>query len=123
MEDSLQLGRGKTWPKDGPKMQKNWKFPRKSVFEPSFGRSLPLSNLVPLFPHSSFEAVSTFQVHHRPLNGRFYTGRFPPWPDARKQPISRFPSLMGRSPTLLGSFLECLNGPFSLPKIPLKTAH
>ena len=37
--------------------------------------------------------------------------------------MGRFPSLMGRFPTLMGRFPECLNGPFSLSKIPWKTAH
>ena len=37
--------------------------------------------------------------------------------------MGRFPSLMGRFPTLMGCFPECVNGPFSLLKIPLKTAH
>ena len=37
--------------------------------------------------------------------------------------MCRFPSLMGRFPTLMGRFPECLNGPFSLLKIPWKTAH
>ena len=38
----------------------------------------------------------------------------------------RFPSLMARFPTLMGrfgfGFPKCLNGPFSLLKIPWKTA-
>ena len=34
--------------------------------------------------------------------------------------MGRFPSLMGRFPTLMGRFPECLNGPFSLLKIPGK---
>ena len=37
--------------------------------------------------------------------------------------MGRFPSLMGRFPTLMGRFPECLNRPFSLSKIPWKTAH
>ena len=37
--------------------------------------------------------------------------------------MGRFPFLMGRFPTLMGRFPECLNGPFSLLKIPWKTAH
>ena len=37
--------------------------------------------------------------------------------------MGRSPSLVGRFPTLMGCFLECLNGPFSLLKIPWKTAH
>ena len=37
--------------------------------------------------------------------------------------MGRFPSLMGRFLTLMGRFPECLNGPFSLLKIPWKTAH
>ena len=37
--------------------------------------------------------------------------------------MGRFPSLMGRFRTLMGRFPECLNGPFSLSKIPWKTAH
>ena len=37
--------------------------------------------------------------------------------------MGRFASLMGRFPTLMGHFTECLDGPFSLPKIPWKTAH
>ena len=32
--------------------------------------------------------------------------------------MGRFRSLMGRFPTLMGRFPECLNGPFSLLKIP-----
>ena len=43
-------------------------------------------------------------------------GRFPSL-------MGRFPSLMGHSPPLLGCFPDCLNEPFSLPKIPWKTAH
>ena len=34
--------------------------------------------------------------------------------------MGRFPSLMGRFPTLMGCFPKCLNGPFSLLKIPGK---
>ena len=34
--------------------------------------------------------------------------------------MGRFPCLMGRFPTLMGRFPECLNGPFSLSKIPWK---
>ena len=37
--------------------------------------------------------------------------------------MGRCPSLMGRFPTLMGRFPECLNGLFSLLKIPWKTAH
>ena len=37
--------------------------------------------------------------------------------------MGRFHSLMGRFPTLMGRCPECLNGPFSLLKIPWKTAH
>ena len=37
--------------------------------------------------------------------------------------MGRFASLMGRFPALMGRFPECLNGPFSLLKIPWKTAH
>ena len=37
--------------------------------------------------------------------------------------MERFLSLVGRFPTLMGRFPECLNGPFSLLKIPWKTAH
>ena len=37
--------------------------------------------------------------------------------------MGRFPSSMGRFPSLMGRFLECLNGPFSLLKIPWETAH
>ena len=37
--------------------------------------------------------------------------------------MGRFLSPMGRCPTLMGRFTECLNGPFSLLKIPWKTAH
>ena len=37
--------------------------------------------------------------------------------------MGRFASLMGRFPGLMGRFPEYLNGPFSLPKIPWKTAH
>ena len=36
--------------------------------------------------------------------------------------MGRCPSLMGRFATLMGRFPECLNGPFSLLKIPWKTA-
>ena len=43
-------------------------------------------------------------------------GRFPSL-------MGRFPPLMGRFPPLMGCFPECLNGPFSLLKIPWKTAH
>ena len=32
--------------------------------------------------------------------------------------MGRFPSLMGRFATLMGRLPECLNGPFSLLKIP-----
>ena len=35
----------------------------------------------------------------------------------------RFPSLMGRFATLMGRLPECLNGPFSLLRMPWKTAH
>ena len=34
-----------------------------------------------------------------------------------------FPSLMGRFPTLTGRFPQCLSGPFSLLRIPWKTAR
>ena len=46
----------------------------------------------------------------------FHDGRVP-----ENNPLA----LMGRHrfPPLMGSFLECLNGPFSLQKIALKTAH
>ena len=37
--------------------------------------------------------------------------------------MGRFPCLMGRFPTFMGHFLECLIGPFSILKIPWKTAH
>ena len=37
--------------------------------------------------------------------------------------MGRFPSLMGRLPTLMGLFPACLDGQFSLLKIPWKTAH
>ena len=37
--------------------------------------------------------------------------------------MGRFPTLMGRFLTLMGRFPECLKGPFSLLKIPWKTAH
>ena len=35
--------------------------------------------------------------------------------------MGRFRSLMGRFPTSMGRFPKCLNGPFSLGKIPGKT--
>ena len=51
-----------------------------------------------------------------------------PW--APKLPISvngafpfQGPFLMGRFQPLIGRFPECLNGPFSLFKVPWKTAH
>ena len=34
-----------------------------------------------------------------------------------------FPYLVGRSPTLMGRFPECVNGPVSLFNIPWKTGH
>ena len=43
----------------------------------------------------------------------------------QKLPISvngAFPSLMGRFPTSMGRFPKCLNGPFSLLKIPLQNS-
>ena len=51
-------------------------------------------------------------------------GCFPPWRGAQKQPISvngAFPFLKGPFSDLNGRFPECLNGPFSLLKIPWKT--
>ena len=45
---------------------------------------------------------------HRPLNGPFSRGHFPPWRAARKQPVS----LNGAFPLLNGRFPECLDGPF-----------
>ena len=37
--------------------------------------------------------------------------------------VGRFSSSIGRLPTLMGCSAECLTGPFSLLKIPWKTAH
>ena len=37
--------------------------------------------------------------------------------------MGRFPSLMGRFLSLMGRFHKCLNGPFSILKLPHKTAH
>ena len=37
--------------------------------------------------------------------------------------MGRLPSLMGPFSDLNGPFIKCLNGPFSLFKIPCKTAH
>ena len=37
--------------------------------------------------------------------------------------MGRFSCLMGRFPSLMGRFTENPNGPFSLLRIPCKTAH
>ena len=58
------------------------------------------------------------------LNGPFLEGLVV-WRGVQNSPLTlmgRFPSLMGRFPTLM-RFPKCLNGLFSLSKIPWKTAH
>ena len=58
---------------------------------------------------------SVAQIYHRPLNGPFERGRFPPWRRTRKLPISA----NGAFPLLNGPFSD-LNGPFSSSKSPGK---
>ena len=46
---------------------------------------------------------------YRSLSGPFSRGCFPPWRGAL---MGRFPSLMGSFLTFMGRFSECLHGPF-----------
>ena len=68
----------------------------------------------------------SLECFHGPLRMSFLEGPFSTMaacPKTARAPMGRFPSLMGRFPTLTSRFPKYLNGPFSLLKIPWKTAH
>ena len=85
----------------------------------SFGQTLEV------WEKKESEAFGLDIHDHRPLSGPFGGavsdhGGVPE--NCPLASIGRFPFLMGRFPTLMGRFPECLNGPFSLSKIPWETA-
>ena len=86
-----------------------------SVFLSLYARS-PLA-----FQHSSGPVTGC--LGPREALEQKWKGRSPPWRGAQNCPLALLGSSMGRFETLIGCFLECLNGPFSLLKILRKTAH
>ena len=97
-----------------------------SPFAAREGTSAPQwPNIKKCCRHLVPSSVFFVQSYTVPINGPFRGAVFRHGRVPENRPLAlmgRFPSLMGRFPTLVSRFPECLDGPFSLLKMPWKTA-